>query len=471
VFKEKQMLSKTEVKNIASEVVKESVFNELEEMDEVGVKNELELSEELDSEVNFDVFEDIINPRIKKGERVTYSIAVDNVQMATGITKLCSWSEIHKTYAPQGGFVLIKPRTAKGHWIKQQGLTFGKFQGNLDDVEKETANSGFTARDFMEMQAKYDEKMERLIESTKQVTEKSANEKVDLITTLLANKPDNSSSDMFKLMLTMQTEQARIEREERNRQEDLRRQEKREENERFEKLLLTLTHKEDKVDPVAEILRLQEAEDRGYSKAMSFNELLEEKAESRAIQLAENTKEESITDKALSSILTSLPQVAGFLSNRAASHNVEAPVAQNPKSMPQTDNSNPFGMETISSESHNVDNTQNVDKLNKEKELEERQAKIQHAKKVILDLTLAEIASDLIGEVDPSLTADKVIKILSEKKIDPALVCKLFVYEDFVTIADQNNLIAMAREGGKEEALLEWLKGFYNNVQQKTTAS
>lgn len=463
------MLNTTDVKKIASEVVKQGIFEE-EEVEEIGVLSEAELNDELDPEVNFDIFEDIINPRIKKGERVSYSIAVDNIQMATGITKMSSWSEIHKDYAPHGGFILIKPRTSKGQWIKNQGLTFGKYSGTLDDIEKESDDGRFSARDIMEMQSKYDDKIERLISQTREVTEKSANDKVDMITALMGNKSDNSSTEFLMMMMKQQSDQAEIMRQENIRQEDLRRTEKKEADERFEKLLLTMSSKEDKIDPVAEILRLQEAEDRGYDKAMKFNDLLDEKAESRALQIAENTKEESITDKALSSILSTLPQVAGFLSNRSASPLNQAPIVEKAQVIAPVQENNPFGMETISDESQQVENAQNVAKLNKEKELEERQAKIEHAKSVILELTLPDIASDLIGEIDPTLTADKVIKILTEKKIDPVLVCRLFTYEDFVALADQNNLIAMARESGKEEALLNWLKGFYNDVFKKTSA-
>jgi hypothetical protein len=457
------------IKRIASQLKNQ----EFEEEEEIGVLDEDALDDELSSEVQFDVFEDIINPRITKGDQVKYDIYVDQVRVASSLTHPNSWGRIHEEFAPQGGYVMVKSRNGQGKWLKQQGMTFGKYKNAEDSQEAVNKQTGFTPRDFMEMQAKQEEKLEKLLRDQKITLEQAAKEKLDLVSTLMtqnANKPD-TSMEMFKFMMTMQQQAQQQYREDMRRADEIRREDKREADERFEKLLLAMNSKEKEIDPYQEMERYRQAEDRGYQRAMEFNQLLEEKAESKALRLAEQNKDESVTDKALKSILGTLPQVAGILNKRTAGG---VPTTQNnpvPRSIPNRPQQvapTLGGMARIDDESQEVDQQANNAKINEE---EVRKQRIIQARTKILELTLPTIGADLLAESNYVETADKVCEILADKNINPLLVTKLFTVDDFFAIADDQGIVDIARESGKLDNLKDWLKGFYKSVYEKASSS
>ena len=96
---------------------------------------------------------------------------------------------------------------------------------------------------------------------------------------------------------------------------------------------------------------------------------------------------------------------------------------------------------------------------------------ILQARTRILELTLPTIGGDLLAEVNYVETASKVIEILADRNINPLLITKLFTLDDFFMIADEQGLIQLAKDSGKEKQLGEWLKGFYEGVKQKTSPS
>ncbi len=468
---ENERVTDSDVKRIARTLAQNLEIEE--EEAPIGVLSDEELDRELTSEVQFDVFEDIINPRIKKGDVVKYDVYVDSTRVASNLTRLSSWGDVHKDYAPEGGYVMIKSRNSQGKWLKQQGMTFGKYK-NAEDSDKEVnsqLNNGFTARDLMEMQAKQEDKLARLLEQQKITLEQANREKLELITTLMGTKKDDSGMEMFKFMLQQQQLQQQQFREDMRRQDELRRQEKKEADERFEKLLLTLSSKDNEVDPYTRFKEIQEAEDRGYNKGVQFYEMLEEKSESKALKLAEQNKDESISDKAIKSVLEGLPQIAGIIKNKASQGALvqlsnPAPQIQIPSSPKVA-----LGMATISDNGQNLDQSTNIDRINNEEAKRQEQAKkIAHARNVILMLTLPTIGSDLLAEANYESTASKVKEILTEKRIDASLVVKLFTVDDFVKISQNEGIYDIAKEQGKEEALVNWLKGFYKSVYEKTTS-
>ena len=468
---------------MANEPTNEEVMDEVKSIasmmaNSLGVEEELEdeessnavLSEEelqlLSEKEDLDIFDNVINPRVRSGVMVKHSIWVDGERVASDIKGQGSWAKVHEKYAKNGGSTKIKVVDSKGKFIKQQTQTLGTWISSENSSEEEKSSSrGLSASDFMSLQAQQEEKFNNMMESQRMELKEASKEKIELMTMLMGNKKDDSSLEMMKFMMTMQQQQATAQREEMRRQDELRREDQRRADERFEKLLLNMSSNDDKVDPYEQLKRIQEAEDRGYEKANKFHELLDEKARDRAAEISENTQDDSVTDKAIKSVLSSLPAVASLLSKRSGE---QAVFNQDPqKTLPETQVSGGLASETIAV-SPQVDQNPNTDKIDEE---EVRRERVLKARTTILELTLPKIGEDMLAEVNYRETATKVIEILAENRIPPQLIARLFSEDDFFMIAKEHGIYDIAKASGKENNLTEWIKGFYASVQEETTPS
>ena len=460
------IISTRDVKNVAERAIADKVLDELDEemeADEAEVDSIEEIRKEVAEKDSYDVFDDVINPRVHEGDHVKWSVIKNGEQIAVR-TGLGSWETLQKEFG--AGTYKIKPRSGlNNRWLKTQTLTLGHYTGSGESVDSESKDSDIYATLLKEQRELYEQNERRREERERELEEKTEGKMESFLKMMTALRPEpthDKSSEILMLMMQQSKEDNKALREEMNRKEERYREEARRQEEKFEKLLVTLqAGKKDEGMSLAEHFKeIREAERQAKEDTRREYERIEKLAKEKAEEMAENNSDKSITDRAIESIFTTLPHVSKALMSKNT--------PQRPNPMPRRPQqriapTTPKPMPEVAPQTAKVETSQVSPKI-KEPTVD----KTQKAKEVIRGLLVPEIGPQLINDGNSVDTALNCISVLEERKIPAILVVRLFELEEFFEIAKEEGIWELAETYGKVEHLKDWLASFYETIRRET---
>lgn len=451
------IVSKKDILNLAGEKIEEKLANELDEDDqydeEYGVEMDDEYEQELMKAQGFDVFDDIINPRVDKGDYVKWKIKQDGEVVASKSGK-GSWEQIHKEFG-RGTFSIV-PRSSTTHrFLKPQTLTLADYRGDENDIVEAKENS-FDMNSFMEFQREDRQYMNEEIARREKAAEERAEKQFNLVTSMMGEKKSDNSFEFMKFMVEQQNRQDQIRREEEQRREDQRREDQRRADERFEKLLASMaTPKEDanSISAIEHFEKIREAERQAKEEAKAEYEEIERKAREKAEEIAETKGDKSITEKAIEGIMETAPILAKVFAKNAG---VAAPNPQRAIAAPRRAKKPMKVVGLSGTENQTVENPQKTSKIN-DSETDKREK----AKAAITQICAPIILGSIMEEEVASDCATKCIARIEELGVDRKAIAMLFNSNDFVELAKSEGLHDIAKASGRAEELESWLKELY----------
>jgi hypothetical protein len=447
------IVSKTDISNMVEQQIAERLDEEDQDFDDMELDSDSDIEEEVKIRQHFDVFDDVINKRVEKGDFVKWKIIKDGEIIATR-NGCSSWEDIHKEFGK--GHYQIRPRSSNsGSWLKSQTLALGEYRGDGGDI-KEAKENSFDMNSFLQFQREDREYMNEEISRRERAAEQRAEKQFGLVTSMMGERKSDNSFEFMKLMMEQQNRADESRREEERRREDQRREDQRRADERFEKLLASLAAPKDDNSTISAIEhfdKIRQVEKEAKEEAKREYEEIERKAKEKAEELAENKGDKSITEKAIEGIMETAPILAKVFAKNAG---VAAPNPQRRIAAPKR-KKKPMKVVGLSGESkQTVENPQKTSKIN-EGEAEKRQK----AKAAVTEICAPIILGSIMEEENADVCANKCLEKLESWDIKREVISLLFVADDFVQLSKEQGLYEIAQASGREGDLETWLKELY----------
>lgn len=517
---EKVNLTNKDIKSIAKKVKFENDLEEFEYEEELETAD-IDIEEELshaDKVQNFDIFAEVINPQIENGTPVSWTLRRDNKVVASGRQDTFSWALVQKNYG--GGRFQVRSRNEIDNvWSKSQSLILEELkdesqsQNNINQMDVATImkfNQETQEADRVERRREREEALE-----LQQKREDIFNEK------LKENNSGGSTMELLALMMKQSREDQqrndtlRREEDEKRRQEtirldDIRREDKKEEEKqrreekkeeekqrrqdkidseaRMETLLATIANKKDDgVSFIDHMEKIEDAKVKARKEAKAEIKDIEERAEKRALELSEakGDGDKSITDKAVESVLSSLPHIAQAFSGKKPAPAqrrikrkriptktilnqnpiVNSDYSLNSEENTQTDNTQvDSSTQTIETSVETpVETTSLENNTNETQNLADSQKELM-LKDTINDILSPVILASLVAEEGYLPCFTKSSEQLTNSGVDIRLVNRLYSKEDMLDLFE--GMLEIARSSNKETELLTWIDGYYGEFEK-----
>lgn len=476
---------------IATEIHLQEQLREMKEEEDALETEEFDESEmltETEKRLNRDIFEDVVNKTIENGGEMLWTLYKDNCVVISCAEHSYSWAKVHKRFG--SGNYQLRPRFGTGgKWAPSQKQRFGDYDGGTQDKAESENFSMNSILDWQTRQQESERENRRLDKAEQQERDEKQEQRMnDLFDK--KNSDNSSMNDMFMMMMKNQQseqnrrddeyrrkeeqrrederEQRRTDREDQIRATDLRREEKKEADDRFEKLLAGLSGKKDTgITAIEHFEKIEKAKREARKEAREEAKEIEEKAEKRALEIAAagGDDDKSITDKAVEAALSSLPSMAQFFVNKSAPVNKKAPefvetrVSKGRKvrraAKPQV-----IQGEVVPQGAKFAGMEQPPQAKPKKPNLSDDQ-KMQVLRKAISETISPVILSSLMEEEGYIQCFTKSSEELTKRKINIKLVVKLFTKEKLIDLFAESGLIEIARSKDQEDELLSWIDGYY----------
>lgn len=441
---------------------------------------------------DLDIFEDCARPLFLAGDQPRMVISRDNTHITTVSYSLNQdWNWVQRTMG--GGYYQIKCRsTVLNQFVKSQPQTLAgppkEYFGDTRVETKEAPQAQIQTQPqqnpatemLMIMQQAQREAREeqkaidarnreeaRIREERAQDELKSNNQMfLTMMTTMvtaLQPKPDNSNVEIEKLRMEMQRQQAEMAM--KLRESD---------NKRIEDLITSLTSKkEDKGPSVLELMKMKDdAEAKGFNRAMAINELAEERAEELTAQrLAEKDEDEKPSTmetfmKGVVPLLASQGSGTPVLTPQAPRQAIRVPArAVAPAPRPAPVQRNPIPSHAPQARKPDVvvapkPVPAQSSRLTPQTSPTPKGPLMNGDKKKFIQDTASEIIGSkfLMGEHDPVIAANETLE-----KLKPSGINANDLYSQF-TLQD---MIKTAGELGMPATIKPYLEGFYAHIATK----
>lgn len=430
----------------------------IEELDEQGLGlSSLDEHFEVESETDegdFDVFIEPAQEVIAKQGSPRFRIKKDGQFLVT-VNHPYSWDRLQQEHG--GGFYSVTCINQKGQAVKTQSQTVAEPQEPKE--EEDPTGFGFSQAsgsggsnsmsEFMKFATFLKMFMGDKEAKTQAATIAQATAGTESTKVIFQMMQENSknSQQMFLEMMKMNQETAKAISENTTKMIQSM-------NDKFEKIV---SKKDDGVSVHQYHKELRDAEDRGYDKAMKITELIEKKADERAVEKAELMSAEEGDGSLMSSLAKNILPI---ISKGLEAQSEAAKAAQTQHQARQILNPPPQQLRPLPPQfvpGQQPPPQQQQQPARRQAPTPEQQAALKRRKQeYVLSKVLEPIAEGLGSEKEPFEVASTCLKILGQDKITAKDVVDIFSSQDIIEIARQ---IGLPVEADK------WLSDFYNVIE------